>query len=119
VPAAARAGLRSPKAILRRAVSDLVPQEVLSAPKRGFPVPVASFLAADPALRDLILSERALDRGLFEPSALHGVVERGRDLELFTLAMLELHLRANVDAVTEAPPSADGVLTAPVEAAHA
>src|SRR5919202_679910 len=53
VPNSARAGLRSAKAILREAVRDLVPEEVLRQPKRGFPVPIARFLAEDSSLREL------------------------------------------------------------------
>jgi asparagine synthase (glutamine-hydrolysing) len=109
VPAGARSGLWSGKAVLRDAVGELLPPELMNQPKRGFIVPVASFLLEDPsrALQRIVLSERALDRGFFEPVALRALVERGQDLELFTLAMLELHLRANVDEVTEAPPDVD------------
>src|SRR5262249_46012462 len=68
-PIAQRAALRSPKGLLRKAVRDLVPPEVLAGPKRGFPVPVARFLLEDESrsLERLVLSERSLDRGLFSP----------------------------------------------------
>jgi asparagine synthase (glutamine-hydrolysing) len=114
VPAGARSGLWSGKAVLRDAVGDLLPLELMNQPKRGFIVPVASFLLDDPsrALQRIVLSERALDRGFFEPAALRALVERGQDLELFTLAMLELYLRANVDEVTEAPPDIGAELLA-------
>jgi asparagine synthase (glutamine-hydrolysing) len=108
--AADRASLRQPKALLRKAIADLVPQEIASAPKRGFPLPVARFILSDPnrPLQNLILSERALDRGLFRVDQLKNVVSgdagTSHELKLFTLASLELWLRTNVDAVSESPP---------------
>jgi asparagine synthase (glutamine-hydrolysing) len=120
VPASARAGLRSPKAIFRRAVEDLVPTELMRGPKRGFPVPVARFLAEDPnrSLQRLILSERALERRLFVPEELrelvngNGAYGADRELKLFTLASLELYLRANVDSVHESAPEVPAELLA-------
>ena len=113
-PAAKRSSLRRPKALLRRATADLVPAEVASAPKRGFTVPVARFLLQNDSrpLQRLILSERSLDRGLFDPGVLKRLVggNGGRDEELkvFSLAALELWLRTNVDAVTPHPPETVG-----------
>jgi asparagine synthase (glutamine-hydrolysing) len=110
-PAAERSSLRLPKALLRRATADLVPGEVASAPKRGFTVPVAGFLLHDESrpLQRLLLSERSLDRGIFDPGVLKQLVggNGGRDEELkvFSLAALELWLRTNVDNVTPHPPA--------------
>jgi asparagine synthase (glutamine-hydrolysing) len=122
VPASARAGIRSPKAIFRRAVEDLLPPELMRGPKRGFPVPVARFLAEDPnrSLQRLILSDRALDRGLFVPEEVKALVDgqaSDRELKLFTLASLELYLRANVDAVNQEPPEPPAELARTVESA--
>ncbi|MGI8886636.1 MAG: asparagine synthase (glutamine-hydrolyzing) [Gaiellaceae bacterium] len=108
VPASARSGLREAKAVFRAAVRDLLPPELLNQPKRGFPVPVVSFLSSGPGnvLPSLVLSDRALDRGLVKHDEVASIVARGEDLKLFTLASLELWLRANVDQVTAEPPSA-------------
>jgi asparagine synthase (glutamine-hydrolysing) len=111
MPASDRASLRGGKRLFRDAVADLVPESVLAGRKRGFPVPVAGFLfGANDVLRRLLLSERALDRGVIRPDAVrallqdtHGVAER--DLKLFTLATLELWFRSNVDSVRDDPPS--------------
>jgi asparagine synthase (glutamine-hydrolysing) len=111
VPVSARAGIRTPKAVLQEAISDLVPHEVLRRPKRGFPVPVASLLE-EPAslLGSLVLSERCLDRGLFDPAQLRALVDgagigaREGALKLYTVAALELFLRVNVDEVRIRPP---------------
>jgi asparagine synthase (glutamine-hydrolysing) len=108
-----RMSLREGKTLLRRAVADLIPPELRSAPKRGFPVPVARMLneGSGGALSRLLLSERALSRGLLRHDAVRGLVESSpdavveRDLKLFTLISLELWLRANVDQVTIAPPA--------------
>ena len=114
LPLSARAGLRSPKHVLREVAADLVPPEVLRQPKRGFPVPVTRLLLADhdrsPAR--LLLSDRALERGLFRPEAVRSLVDGAerttdRELKLFTLTALELWLRANVDHVSESPVSAE------------
>lgn len=112
VPVAARAGLRSAKSVLRRAVADLVPAEVMRQPKRGFPVPVARFLAEDPGrtLERLVLSDRCLERDLYDADELRALVQGDgpqveRELKLFTVASLELWLRANVDEVRLEPPA--------------
>jgi asparagine synthase (glutamine-hydrolysing) len=111
-PASQRASFRTPKRLLREALRDLIPAEVLRQPKRGFPVPVAGFLLAGRGrlVEQLVLSPRALDRGLFEPGPLRALVREARlargdsQLRLFTLASLELWLRVNVDRVTVRPP---------------
>jgi asparagine synthase (glutamine-hydrolysing) len=122
LPPSIRMSLRSPKLLLREAVADLVPAEVFQAPKRGFPVPVASFLFSDRsrALERLVLSDRCIERGLFEPDEVRALVagERSyrtdRELKLFTLASLELWLRTSVDELSTEPPEGIGdVLDAP------
>ncbi len=111
-PASQRAAVRTSKKVLRDALAGLIPDEVSRAPKRGFPVPVARFLLEGNArLADrLVLSDRALERGLFDRAALLTLVEDARgskadsQLRLFTLASLELWLRTNIDTVTTRPP---------------
>ena len=105
-----RAGLLRSKAVLRKAVQDLVPPKILSEPKRGFPVPVESVLAADPRLEQLLLSQRTLDRGIYDPAELRDLVtgnngyRAGRELKVFTAVALELWLRVNVDELRLRPP---------------
>jgi asparagine synthase (glutamine-hydrolysing) len=105
-----RAGVLNSKAVLRKAVEDLVPPEILREPKRGFPVPVESVLVADSRLEQLLLSERTLDRGLYDPAELRALVAggngygAGRELKVFTAVALELWLRVNVDELRLAPP---------------
>jgi asparagine synthase (glutamine-hydrolysing) len=112
-PAAQRSGLLQSKSILRKALADLVPPEVLRGRKRGFPVPVAHLLLedGDGSLERLLLSERSLARGIFAPEELTSLVRGNgtppaeRELKLFTLISLELWLRANVDEVRLGPPA--------------
>ena len=72
------------KAILREAFGDLLPAEVFTRPKRGFGVPLGEWLRDE--LRETLvetLTDRSLlDRGIFEASALAGLVNdhlSGRD----------------------------------------
>ncbi|MGH8161994.1 MAG: asparagine synthase (glutamine-hydrolyzing) [Gammaproteobacteria bacterium] len=68
------------KAVLREAVKDILPREILTRGKMGFPVPVANWLREgfSPLLDDLVLGERALDRGLFHADRLHELVAEHR-----------------------------------------
>jgi asparagine synthase (glutamine-hydrolysing) len=126
-PARDRFGWRTGKTLLRAAVRDLVPEAVLTAPKRGFPVPVARLLREGEggALERMLLSERTLSRGLLRPDAVRELVSRPaapssqQELKLFTLISLELWLRANVDRVTLTPPeSLHELLDEPAAAAR-
>jgi asparagine synthase (glutamine-hydrolysing) len=113
-----RASLRGGKRLFRQSVADLVPDEVMGGRKRGFPVPVAGFLfGGGDALERLLLSDRALDRGLIRPDAVRALLSANgdhvaeRDLKLFTLAALELWLRTNVDEIRDAPPTWDEIVS--------
>ncbi len=56
------------KSVLRAAVKDILPKEILTRGKMGFPVPVGRWLRGSHAslLDELVLSQRALGRGLFD-----------------------------------------------------
>ncbi|MGH7347614.1 MAG: asparagine synthase (glutamine-hydrolyzing), partial [Candidatus Rokuibacteriota bacterium] len=68
------------KAVLRAAVQDVVPREILTRRKMGFPVPVGRWLRGPfrPLVNELVLGPRALARGLFDPSALRRLAEAHR-----------------------------------------
>ncbi len=97
-------GLRT-KAVLREAVADLVPSEVLTRRKMGFPVPVGRWLRGPswPVVEELVLSSRTLERGLFDPAGVRALAEdhrrgSGRHGErLWLLANLELWHRVFID----------------------
>ena len=122
-------GLRT-KAVLRRALSDVVPRAVLERRKWGFPVPLASWMRGPfrPFVHELTLSPRALARGLFREDAVRALVgahERGESdhsARLWLLTGLELWHRAFVDgespaALPAVEPTAVGVGTALAPAA--
>ncbi len=60
------------KAVLRAAVEDLVPVEILRRSKMGFPVPLGSWLRHEFAdvIDEFVLGGRTRDRRLFDPAAL-------------------------------------------------
>jgi asparagine synthase (glutamine-hydrolysing) len=60
------------KAVLRGALRDLVPREILRRPKMGFPVPLGPWLRGPfwPLVEEFVLGPRALARGLFVPATL-------------------------------------------------
>ena len=68
------------KAVLRAALRDLVPHEVLTRRKMGFPTPIGPWLRGPFAsiVDEFVLSERALDRGFFTPDAITRLVDEHR-----------------------------------------
>ncbi len=68
------------KAVLRQAVRRLIPHEILTRPKMGFPVPLGRWLQGPywPIVKDLVLSPRAMDRGYFNPAAVMRLAEEHR-----------------------------------------
>ena len=66
------------KYILRKSMQTILPQQILSRRKMGFPVPVGAWFrgAHSSVLDEYVLSERALARGFFKPSFVRGLVRR-------------------------------------------
>lgn len=93
------------KYLLKRMLKPILPPEVLNRRKMGFGVPIGHWFRGklEPFLRETLLSEKALNRGLFKPDAVKQLVElhtRGeRDYahKLWTLLMLELWFRRFID----------------------
>ena len=93
------------KLVLREALRDLVPREILTRPKMGFPVPVGRWLRGPfwPVVEEFVLGSRARARGWFAPEALRrfaeehrrGVAEHGD--RLWLLANLEIWQRIFID----------------------
>ena len=97
--------------MLRDALADLVPAEILTRPKMGFPVPVGRWLRGRlPADRRRVRARaaRALARGLFEPAALRRLADEHRagaashGDRLWLLVNLEIWQRIFLDG--EDPP---------------
>ena len=68
VPAALRTRSSDPKYLLKRAVRDLLPQEILTAPKRGFVIPTALWLRRElrPLAERLLAPDRLAKQGIFK-----------------------------------------------------
>jgi asparagine synthase (glutamine-hydrolysing) len=99
------------KRMLRDAVCDLLPQQILKRPKKGFGIPVAAWLngALRPLAHDL-LGEAAVRRaGLFEPREVqrlldqHSRMERDNRKQLWTLLVFELWRREHIVSRVTAP----------------
>jgi asparagine synthase (glutamine-hydrolysing) len=81
------------KHLLKRALSDLLPPDILERPKRGFGMPVGAWLKGELALMlDTVLNPTALRRrGLFEPTAVAELIAAHRTRrEDYTDALLAL-----------------------------
>jgi asparagine synthase (glutamine-hydrolysing) len=66
------------KYVLRRAMRDVLPKEILARKKMGFPVPIGKWFRAEfrPVLDEYVLSDRALSRGIFQPKYVRSIVAR-------------------------------------------
>jgi asparagine synthase (glutamine-hydrolysing) len=94
------------KHLLRRAVGDLVPREILTRSKRGFGLPLERWMTRDlgPMARELLLDRTARERGVLDPGAVEDLFAdldagRGGADRLWTLLVMETWFRAFVDGV--------------------
>ena len=99
------------KYVLRQAMKDKLPPEILSRRKMGFPVPVGEWFrgAWKSQIAEFVLSPRALERGLFQPDALrrlvaeHDAREADHSERLWALVNLEHWHRIFVEGETVVP----------------
>jgi asparagine synthase (glutamine-hydrolysing) len=93
------------KYLLKKVLKQLLPAENLTRRKMGFGVPIGHWFRGklQPFLRETILSEQSLKRGLFKPDGvirmveLHARGERDYSPQLWTLLMLELWFQRFID----------------------
>jgi asparagine synthase (glutamine-hydrolysing) len=93
------------KRVLRAAFAELLPREIRKRPKMGFGVPLDHWFRGPLAsfAREVLLDRRTLERGMFRPEAVGGLVEAhlsGRfdhSYRLWALLVLELWQRRWVD----------------------
>jgi asparagine synthase (glutamine-hydrolysing) len=66
------------KYILRKAMKNRLPKEILTRRKMGFPVPMGSWLRNkfSHVVDEYVLNQRALERGIFEPGFVRELVTR-------------------------------------------
>jgi asparagine synthase (glutamine-hydrolysing) len=89
------------KRILRDALQDRLPEELLRLPKKGFAVPLAHWFRTQlrPMLRDVLLSDKFLNRGMVRPKFVRTLLEehdsgrRNNSHWLWSLLMMELWFR--------------------------
>ena len=94
------------KYLLKRVLRKLLPSENLDRRKMGFGVPIGHWFrgAMQPFLREVLLSDRASGRGLFNQQKvrqlieLHTRGERDYSHQLWTLLMLELWFNRFIDS---------------------
>ena len=94
------------KYLLKKVLRKLLPSENLNRRKMGFGVPIGHWFRGkmQPFLREVVLSEKAMQRGLFKPEAvkqlieLHTRGERDYSHQLWTLLMLELWFNRFIDS---------------------
>lgn len=93
------------KYIFRRAMSDILPSEVLQRPKAGFAAPVDYWLAHDlrEMVDDLLSPEKLRQRGLFRPEKIRRFVEEHRSgrhdwsFQVWQFLTLELWMQTFLD----------------------
>jgi asparagine synthase (glutamine-hydrolysing) len=113
LPAELKVRGRETKVILRSALRGWVPDEVLDAPKRGFRLPLGDWFRGElrELTRDVLLDERARERGYFEQSYVRELLDRHADgvqdhsQGIWTLLMFELWHQEFVDGAQGATPS--------------
>ena len=92
------------KRALKAAFAKVLPEEILTRKKAGFPVPYSRWLSGElaPRVREIILSEKAKSRGYYDPKALERLVEtherdNSHPKAIFSLLVVELWHRQFVD----------------------
>jgi asparagine synthase (glutamine-hydrolysing) len=93
------------KYLLKKVLRRLLPSENLHRRKMGFGVPIGHWFRGQmqPFLREVLLSEKAMQRGLLAPASVkrlveeHTVGERDYSHQLWTLLMLELWFNRFID----------------------
>lgn len=93
------------KYIFRKAMTDILPREVLQQPKAGFAAPVDYWLAHDlkEMVDDLLSPEQLRRRGLFQPAAVQRYIDEHRSgrqdwsMQLWQFLTLELWMQTFLD----------------------
>ena len=109
IPAQFKLRGQTTKYILKQAMADLIPKEIVNRPKMGFGVPLRKWLNNElrEMLHDTLTDETARQRGLLNPRAVQDLLhehERGRrdnSLHLWGLLTLELWHRSFIDRQPE------------------
>ena len=93
------------KYVLRQSMKDVLPEQILTRAKMGFPVPIGAWFrgAYSQVLDEYVLSNRAMERGIFNAQSLRTLVnqhqhgEANHSERLWSLVNLEIWLRRFID----------------------
>jgi asparagine synthase (glutamine-hydrolysing) len=92
------------KWILRQAMKGILPSEILTRRKMGFPVPIGAWFRNEhrPVVEEYVLSERSLSRGIFAPDFVREIAQRhnageNHDERLWFLVNFEMWQRQFID----------------------
>jgi asparagine synthase (glutamine-hydrolysing) len=95
---------RQTKWILREAMRGFIPDEIITRPKMGFPVPLGDWLRGEFAhiVEEYVLSERTMSRGIFDADFIRNLVARhnageNHAPELWSLINFEIWARQFID----------------------
>lgn len=92
------------KYVLRKAMKGVLPDEILTRSKMGFPVPIGKWFRGQcrGIVDEYVLSERSLGRGIFDADAVRNIAERhmngeNHDERLWSLVNFEIWQRTFID----------------------
>lgn len=104
IPAELRLHNGTTKYIFKRAMANVLPAAVLEKRKQGFAIPLGVWFRGqlEPFVRDLLLSDTARGRGMFNAAAIERLLRlhasgRPMELQLWTLISFELWCRTFLD----------------------
>jgi asparagine synthase (glutamine-hydrolysing) len=105
IPAELKLRGRKTKYILKEALKGILPDEVLFREKMGFGVPIDYWFRNElkTMVYDILLSDRALQRGYFRKEAVKSILDEhtsnkwNRQYQIYNLLMLELWHRVFID----------------------
>ena len=97
IPSSLKLHGQTNKYIFKKAVGSILPREILERGKMGFGVPIGDWFKKELAgyLREVLLSPKALERGLFKPEEIRRIIEAHQNGKtnythhLWALLMLE------------------------------
>ncbi len=98
IPVAYKLKGKSGKYILKEAMKDLLPHDILHRPKKGFGIPIAEWLKGrlNPLMHDLLAADRLKEQGLFNEEYVqklikeHETAAASHHKELWTLLVFQL-----------------------------
>ena len=105
------------KLMFKAAMRGVLPDSIIDRPKQGFAVPLSGWFRGqlNTMLRDMLLSRRAKERGIFRPAGIEmllNIHEGGRNLDrvLWALLSFEMWARTFLDRKSVKRPATSGAI---------